>query len=93
VNEMELKEAYQVLNEMMKTFETWFPLDESDTKEEIEMYKKGFARMKLCLELGEYTKDDYEYLFYIQDTVIEHSRYYKAIGTFIAALSEEYGWI
>jgi hypothetical protein len=82
-----------VLNEMMKTFETWFPIDDSDTKEEIEMYKNGFARTKLCLELGEYSRDDYEYLFYIQNTVIENSYYYKAIQTFIFALSEEYGWI
>lgn len=93
MNNMELKEAYQVLNGMMNTFELWFPIDDSDTKEEIEMYKERFASTKLCLELGEYSRDDYEYLFYIQDTVIENSYYHKAIQTFIFALSEEYGWI
>jgi hypothetical protein len=39
----------------MKIFETWFPIDETDTKEDIERYKERFAATKLCLELGEYT--------------------------------------
>ncbi|MBK5262724.1 MAG: hypothetical protein JJE17_09170 [Peptostreptococcaceae bacterium] len=90
---MQLQEAYQVLNEMMKTFETWFPIEDSDTKEEIEMYKERFAATKLCIELGEYTKDDYEYLFFIYGLVVDNMVYYKAIGVFIGALSEEYGWI
>jgi hypothetical protein len=48
---------------------------------------------KLCLELGEYTRDDYEYLFYISGLVADNDYYYEAINVFIAALSEEYGWI
>lgn len=90
---MELREAYQVLNEMMKSFETWFPIEESDTKEDIENYKERFAATKLCLELGEYTRDDYDYLFIVRDMVVENINYYEAIGVFIVALSKEYGWI
>jgi hypothetical protein len=78
---------------MMKNFEAWFPIDDSDTKEEIEMYKEGFARTKLCLELGEYSREDYDYLFYIHEIVVDDAKFYKAISTFIGALSEEYGWI
>lgn len=92
-NDMELKEAYQVLNEMMKTFEIWFPIDDSYTKEEIEMYKERFARTKLCLELGEYSREDYDYLFYIHEVVADNAKYDRAISAFIGALSEEYGWI
>ncbi len=90
---MELKEAYRVLNEMMVAFENWFPLDDSDTKEELVMYKERFAATKLCLELGEYAREDYEYLFFINGIVTENEKYCKAISTFIGALSEEYGWI
>ena len=90
---MELREAYRVLNEMMKSFETWFPIEESDTEEDIEMYKGRFATTKLCLELGEYTREDYEYLFFVHEMVVDNINYYKAIGTFIGALYKEYGWI
>jgi hypothetical protein len=38
VNDMDLEEAFHVLNDMMETFEAWFPTDESDTKEDIEIY-------------------------------------------------------
>ena len=78
---------------MMVAFENWFPLDDSDTKEEIEMYKERFAATKLCLELGEYSREDYEYLIFINDIVAENEKYRKAISAFIGALSEEYGWI
>ncbi|HMM69965.1 MAG TPA: hypothetical protein PKD08_05660 [Gudongella oleilytica] len=57
------------------------------------MYKEGFARTKLCLELGEYSREDYDYLFYIHEIVVDDAKFYKAISTFIGALSEEYGWI
>jgi hypothetical protein len=93
VDDMKRQEAYQVLNEMMKSFETWFPIEESDTKEDIEICKGRFATTKLCLELGEYTGEDYDYLFFIREMVVDNTNYYKAIGVFIAALSEEYGWI
>lgn len=93
VNEMEIKEAYQVLNEMMNTFEGWFPIDETDSKNDIETYRERFAATKLCLELGEYTRYDYEYLFFVCDIVVDRKLYFKAINVFISALSEEYGWI
>ena len=47
-----IEAAFKVLNRMMDSFESWFPIDASDTDEEIEMYKEGFARAKLSLELG-----------------------------------------
>lgn len=90
---MELREAYHILNEMMDSFETWFPIEESCTNEDIEMYKESFAATKLCLELGEYTREDYEYLFFVHDMVVDNINYYEAIGVFIGALSKEYGWI
>jgi hypothetical protein len=92
-DDMELREAYEVLNEMMNFFETWFPMEESDTEEDIELYKKRFATTKLCLELGEYTREDYDYLFLVREMVVDNRNYYKAIGVYIEALSEEYGWI
>lgn len=92
VSAMDLKEAFHVLNEMMNTFEDWFPLDESDTEEDLESYKNRFAGTKLCLELGEYSGDDYDYLHYIQGVVAGNPRFYQAIRTFISALSREYRW-
>ncbi len=53
----------------------------------------GFARCKLNLELGEYTRDDLDYLYQIYDTVKENEEYRAAIMAFIAALTDEYGWI
>lgn len=76
---------------MMNTFESWFPIDETDTKDDIETYKERFAATKLCLGLGEYTRDDFEYLFFICDIVVDHKFYYKAINVFISALSEKNG--
>ena len=90
---MEIKEAYKILNEMMDSFETWFPASESDTEEEMGMYKARFAETKLQLELGEYSGEDKEYLSYIQEILAKNSRYQKTIGVFIRELSEEYGWI
>ena len=90
---MEIKEAYLVLNKMMNTFEDWFPLEDTITKEEMETYKERFAATKLSLELGEYTRDDYDYLFFVRDRVADRKLYSKAINVFISALSEEYGWI
>lgn len=88
----DLKEAFHVLNEMMDNFEDWFPIDESDTEEDVESYKNRFAGTKLCLELGEYSGDDYDYLHYIQGVVAGNPRFYQAIRTFIGALSREYRW-
>ena len=90
---MELQEAYSVLNDMMKSFEEWFPVEDLEDEESIELYKERFASTKLCLELGEYTREDYEYLFHIRRLVLENEIYYEAIEVFIIALSGEYGWI
>ncbi|NCU26864.1 hypothetical protein EOM86_09120, partial [Candidatus Nomurabacteria bacterium] len=64
-----------VLNRMMDSFESWFPIDASDTDEEIEMYKEGFARAKLCLELGEYDRDMLDYLCRIHEMVADNEEY------------------
>lgn len=88
-----IEEAFKVLNRMMDSFETWFPIDASDTEEEIEMYKEGFARAKLSLELGEYDRDVLDYLCRIHELVTGNEEYSKAIRVFMAALGEEFGWI
>jgi hypothetical protein len=89
----EIKEAFVILNEMMNTFENWFPKKEFDSEEDLEMAKNRFATAKLSLELGEYSNEDDDYLCYIQEQVAENPRYDKAMGTFIKALVKEYGWL
>ena len=88
-----IEAAFKVLNRMMDSFESWFPIDASDTDEEIEMYKEGFARAKLSLELGEYDRDMLDYLCRIHEMVADNEEYSKATRVFMAALGEEYGWI
>jgi hypothetical protein len=90
---MHYKEAYPVLQKMMEDFDSWFPFDGTEDEEEREMYREGFARCKLNLELGEYTRDDLDYLQRIYDTVEDDEEYRGAIMAFIVALSDEYGWI
>lgn len=90
---MHYKEAYPVLEKMMDDFDSWFPFDGSEDEEERDMYREGFARCKLNLELGEYTRDDLDYLYQIYDTVKDSEEYRAAIMAFIVALSDEYGWI
>ena len=90
---MHYKEAYPVLKKMMDSFDSWFPFDGTEDEEEREMYQEGFARYKLNLELGEYTRDDLDYLYQIYDTVKDDEEYKAAIMAFIVALSDEYGWI
>lgn len=90
---MDLEYEFSVLNDMMKDFDSWFPFDGTEDEEEREMYRNGFARCKLCLELGEYTRSDMDYLRYIHGIVIDNDSYYDAIGKSIYALSLEYGWI
>lgn len=90
---MHYKEAYPILRKMLDDFDTWFPFDGSEDDEEKEMYKEGFARSKLNLELGEYTRDDLDYLHRIYEVVGDRDEYREAIMAFIAALSDEYGWI
>jgi len=90
---LDIKEAFSVLNQMMDSFEKWFPIGEADTKEDIEIDKESFAATKLCLELGEYTRCDYDYLFWLRGIVADDEYYTTAIGVFIEALSHEYGWI
>ena len=92
VTAVDLKSAYEVLNEMMDNFEDWFPMKPTDTEEDLVSYKNRFAGTKLCLEVGEYTGDDYDYLHYLQGVVSKYPRYYQAIRTFINALSREYRW-
>jgi hypothetical protein len=43
------------------------------------------------LELGEYSSDDYDYLKWLQDRVLDNEQYFEALNIFIYALSEEYG--
>ena len=66
---MRYKEAYPVLRKMMDDFDSWFPFDGTEDEEEKEMYREGFARCKLNLELGEYTGEELDYLYQIYDTV------------------------
>lgn len=90
---MHNKEAYPVLRKMMDDFDSWFPFDGTEDEEEKEMYREGFARCKLNLELGEYTGEELDYLYQIYDTVKKHEEYRDAIMAFIIALSDVYGWI
>ena len=89
---MNLDCEFSVLQEMMQNFIEWFPFDGSEDEEEREMYRDGFARCKLNLELGEYTADDLDYLRYIEGVVIDNDEYFNVICQFIYALSQEYGW-
>ena len=88
---MDLQYDYSILNDMMHDFDSWFPFDESDDEETREMYRDGFARAKLTLELGEYTSEDLEflisYLESIAGIVADNDVYYDAISDFIYALS------
>ena len=88
---MDLQYDYSVLNDMMRDFDSWFPFDESDDEETREMYRDGFARAKLTLELGEYTREDLEflisYLESIAGIVADDDVYYDAISDFIYELS------
>ena len=49
----------------MDDFDSWFPFDGTEDEEEKEMYREGFARCKLNLELGEYTGEELDYLYQI----------------------------
>lgn len=89
----DLKKAFAVLNKMMETFKDWFPFDADYDENDRKNAEESFARTKLCLELGEYDNDDYEYLFWIREKCAGYQEYDWAIGVFITALSDEYGWI
>lgn len=88
---MDLKHGYPVLNDMMNDFDSWFPFDEDDDEETREMYRDGFARAKLTLELGEYTREDLgflvDYLRSIAGIVADNDVYYDVISDFIYVLS------
>ena len=56
----EIEQAYLVLNEMIESFTEWFPFDETYSDNDKQDAENAFARTKLCLELGEYSRDDYE---------------------------------
>ena len=90
---MDLEYDYSVLGDMLNDFDSWFPFDEDDSEEEREMYRDGFARAKLVLELGEYSREDLEflvgYLESIAGIVVDNDMYYDAINDFIYALSWE----
>jgi hypothetical protein len=96
----QIESAFLVLNDMMDTFEQWYPqhydfLPEEEqehlSKAEMEEAKEQFAHTKLMLELGEYRSDDYDYLKWLQDRVLDNEQYFEALNIFIYALSEEYG--
>ena len=89
----EVQAAYPVLNEMMRTFREWFLFDEDYDEDDKQIAENAFARTKLCLELGEYTKDDLEYLFWLSDKCADREEYHKAVTVFIGALADEYGWV
>lgn len=88
-----LKKAFSIMNDMMDTFREWFPFDATYDGSDKRDAEDAFARTKLLLELGEYTKDDYEYLFWLREKCAGYEEYEWSIGVFIRALSEEYGWI
>ena len=89
----ELDRAYPILRDMMDSFREWFPFDESYDEHDKKDAEDAFARTKLLLEIGEYTRDDYEYLFWLDEKCTDNEEYHWAIGVFIRALSDEYGWI
>ena len=89
----DLKKAFSVMNDMMGSFRDWFPFDETYDEDDKQDAEDAFARTKLLLELGEYTRYDYEYLFWLRERCAGYGEYGWAIGVFIGALSEEYGWI
>lgn len=88
---MDLEYDFSILNDMLNDFDNWFPFDETDDEETREMYRDGFARAKLTLELGEYTREDLgfliDYLESIAGIVVDNDVYYDAIRNFIFALS------
>lgn len=96
----QVQDALWVLSDMEATFEQWYPqhfdfLPEEEqehfTPQELEEAKDQFARVKLNLELGEYGVEDYDYLKWIEDRVLDNEQYFEALNTIIYALSEEYG--
>lgn len=89
----DLKKAFSILNDMMDRFRAWFPFDETYDESDKQDAEEAFARTKLLLELGEYTENEYEYLFWLREKCAGYEEYDWAIGVFIGALSEEYGWI
>ena len=44
---MDLEYDFSVLNDMMDDFDEWFPFDGTETEDEKEMYRNGFARGSL----------------------------------------------
>lgn len=96
----QVQDALWVLSDMEDTFEQWYPqhfdfLPEEKQKhftpQELEEAKDQFVKVKLNLELGEYGVEDYDYLKWIEDRVLDNEQYLEALNTIIYALSEEYG--
>lgn len=88
---MDLQYDLSVLNDMLKDFDSWFPFDDTDDEETREMYREGFARAILDLQLGEYTSEDLgfliDYLESIAGIVVNNDVYYDAVSDIIFALS------
>ncbi len=96
----QVQDALYILNDMESTFGQWYPQhfdflpeeeQENLSKSEMKEAKEQFSRMKLNLELGEYTVDDYDYLQRLIDKVVDNEQYFKALNIIIYALAEEYG--
>jgi hypothetical protein len=96
----QVQDALWVLSDMEATFEQWYPqhfdfLPEEEqehfTPQELEEAKDQFTRVKLNLELGKYSVEDYDYLKWVEDRVLDNEQYFEALNTIIYALSEEYG--
>ena len=58
----EIQEAFSIFREMIDDFENWYPYNENDTEEDKQDAFNSFARAKLNLELGEYSKWELDYL-------------------------------
>ena len=84
----EVKDAYDVLEDMCKNFKAWFPFEPGDDKDQM---AERFAITRLNLELGEYNFEDLEYLKWLRTQASTVKKYGDAIGVFVRALSSEFG--
>ena len=77
---------------MMRTFRELFPFEEDYDEDDKQIAENVYVRTRLCLELGEYTRAELDYLFCLGDKCVDREDYRQAISVFIAALADEYGW-
>ena len=96
---MTRQDAIHTLKDMEMDFDSWFNWDGSETEEEKQMYRDGFSRAKLCIELGEYDIGAYDYLDGLLDVLEAYrdktgqGRYYDAILRIYGEMSVLHGWV